>query len=56
MALIFALLFRSTKDSDAVIKRSTVMKNYTSSMRSRSGRYILAGGKFSIIFKSFLNH
>ncbi|WAQ96750.1 PK1L2-like protein [Mya arenaria] len=37
MALTFAVIFRSTKDSSAVINRSTIMRKYSSTMRGRSG-------------------
>ena len=36
MALIFALVFRSAKDSTAMIERKTIMKQYSSSMRGKS--------------------
>lgn len=37
MALMFALIFRSTKESQAPVNRSTIMKKYTTSLR-RSGK------------------
>ncbi|XP_060576637.1 uncharacterized protein LOC132733957 isoform X2 [Ruditapes philippinarum] len=36
MAVVLAILFRSTKDSEAPVNRSTIMKRYSSSLRGKS--------------------
>ncbi|KAL4240289.1 polycystic kidney disease protein 1-like [Mactra antiquata] len=37
MALVFALIFRSTQNSETPVDRGTIMKNYSTSLRGKSG-------------------
>lgn len=58
MALVFALIFRSTQDSDTPVDRSTIMKNYSSSLRGQSGNILhiyVAPNVIHVMFTFFNN-